>query len=224
MSVRLYSDNSKVNFSVPINNATLEGTNTIKGTNTIEGTNMLKGTTTIEGLNMITGTTFVGEVVGITKSMIGLENVDNTSDVNKPISNATKTALDNKLPVNNPVFTGKFSGPDVDLKNINVQNTVYNFTQINDESNYSLENTNTNIIICGSNSDIVNLPSEPTIGMSINISNMSENDLIIRSNKNMYNLMLAVDGSTEIFLQKNFMYNFVYTENLTNIGQWYFRF
>jgi len=176
MSVRLYSDNYKLNTSGAINDATIkgtntiEGTNTIKGTNMIEGTNMIKGTNMIEGTNMITGTTFVGEVVGITKSMIGLENVDNTSDVNKPISNATKTALDNKLPVNNPVFTGKFSGPDVDLKNINVQNTVYNFTQINDESNYSLENTNTNIIICGSNSDIVNLPSEPTIGMSINIS------------------------------------------------------
>ena len=154
--------------------------------------------------------------------MIGLENIDNTSDVNKPISNATQNELDTKLPVNNPVFTGKFSGPDVDLKNINVQNTVHNFTQINNENDYTLENTITNIIICG-NSNIVTLPSEPIIGMSINISNMSKNDLTIRSNKNMYNFMLAVTGSTEIFLQKNFMYNFIYTENLENDGQWYFR-
>ena len=58
---------------------------------------------------------------------------------------------------------------------------------------------------------------------SINISNMSKNDLTIRSNKNMYNFMLAVTGSTEIFLQKNFMYNFIYTENLENDGHWYFR-
>lgn len=32
----------------------------------------------------------------VTKSQIGLSNVDNTSDVNKPISNATSTALNSK--------------------------------------------------------------------------------------------------------------------------------
>jgi len=41
--------------------------------------------------------TFTGTVGGITKSMIGLGNVDNTSDANKPISTATQTALDLKL-------------------------------------------------------------------------------------------------------------------------------
>lgn len=39
--------------------------------------------------------TKTGEVI-LSKSDIGLSNVDNTSDVNKPISNSTKTALDNK--------------------------------------------------------------------------------------------------------------------------------
>ena len=38
----------------------------------------------------------VGDVV-LTKSDLGLGNVDNTSDVNKPISNATQTALDLKV-------------------------------------------------------------------------------------------------------------------------------
>lgn len=37
--------------------------------------------------------TFTGTVRGITKSMVGLSNVDNTSDANKPISNATQNAL-----------------------------------------------------------------------------------------------------------------------------------
>lgn len=36
----------------------------------------------------------------VTKSQVGLSNVDNTSDLNKPISTATQTALDNKLGVN----------------------------------------------------------------------------------------------------------------------------
>lgn len=33
----------------------------------------------------------------ITKTSLGLENVDNTSDVNKPVSTAQQTALDQKL-------------------------------------------------------------------------------------------------------------------------------
>jgi hypothetical protein len=45
----------------------------------------------------IASPTFTGTVSGITKSMVGLGNVDNTSDTNKPISTATQTALDGKL-------------------------------------------------------------------------------------------------------------------------------
>jgi len=41
--------------------------------------------------------TFTGTVGGITKSMVGLGNVDNTSDANKPISTATQTALNLKF-------------------------------------------------------------------------------------------------------------------------------
>ena len=40
--------------------------------------------------------TFTGTVSGITKSMVGLGNVDNTTDLLKPISTATQTALNLK--------------------------------------------------------------------------------------------------------------------------------
>ena len=50
--------------------------------------------------------TFTGTVSGITKSMVGLGNVDNTSDANKPVSTATQTALDLKAPKADPTFTG----------------------------------------------------------------------------------------------------------------------
>jgi hypothetical protein len=40
--------------------------------------------------------TFTGTVSGITKAMVGLGNVDNTADINKPVSTATQTALDLK--------------------------------------------------------------------------------------------------------------------------------
>jgi hypothetical protein len=45
----------------------------------------------------IASPTFTGTVNGITKSMVGLANVNNTSDENKPVSVATQTALDNKI-------------------------------------------------------------------------------------------------------------------------------
>jgi len=54
--------------------------------------------------------TFTGTVSGVTKSHVGLGNVDNTSDANKPVSSATQTALDLKAPLANPTFTGTVAG------------------------------------------------------------------------------------------------------------------
>ena len=50
----------------------------------------------------IASPTFTGTVGGITKSMVGLGNVDNTTDANKPVSTATQTALDLKLNLSEP--------------------------------------------------------------------------------------------------------------------------
>ena len=77
----------------------------------------------------IASPTFTGTVSGITKTMVGLANVDNTTDANKPVSTATQTALDLKLasataattyetitnvalkaPIASPTFTGTVSG------------------------------------------------------------------------------------------------------------------
>jgi hypothetical protein len=49
-------------------------------------------------------------VTALTKSSVGLGNVDNTSDANKPVSTATQTALDLKAPLADPTFTGTVSG------------------------------------------------------------------------------------------------------------------
>jgi len=48
---------------------------------------------------------------GITKSDVGLANVDNTSDANKPVSSATQTALDLKAPLASPALTGTPTAP-----------------------------------------------------------------------------------------------------------------
>lgn len=57
--------------------------------------------------------TFTGTVAGITKSMVGLGDVDNTSDANKPVSTATQTALDLKANLAGPTFTGTTTTDDL---------------------------------------------------------------------------------------------------------------
>ena len=64
----------------------------------------------------IASPTFTGTVSGITSAMVGLGNLDNTSDINKPVSTATQTALDLKADKNNPIFTGNATiGADLNV-------------------------------------------------------------------------------------------------------------
>ena len=58
----------------------------------------------------INNPTFTGTVGGVTKAMVGLGNVDNTSDLNKPVSTATQAALDLKANLDSPTFTGTVGG------------------------------------------------------------------------------------------------------------------
>jgi hypothetical protein len=72
----------------------------------------------------INNPTFTGSVSGITKSMVGLGNVDNTSDVNKPISSLTQSALTLKANLVSPTFSGTVSGITKSMVGLgNVDNT-----------------------------------------------------------------------------------------------------
>jgi hypothetical protein len=82
---------------------------TITATDTIlTAINKLNGN---DGLKAnLASPTFTGTVNGITASMVGLGNVSNTSDANKPVSTAQQTALDLKANLASPTFTGTVSG------------------------------------------------------------------------------------------------------------------
>ena len=66
----------------------------------------------------------------VTKSQVGLGNVDNTSDINKPISTATQTALDGKVPTSRTV-NGKALTSDITLNASDVD-ALPDTTTIND--------------------------------------------------------------------------------------------
>src|SRR3990167_3176800 len=51
-----------------------------------------------------------GSLTGLTKTQVGLSNVDNTSDAGKPVSTAQQAAIDLKANLASPTFTGTVSG------------------------------------------------------------------------------------------------------------------
>jgi hypothetical protein len=56
--------------------------------------------------------------------MVGLGNVDNTSDLNKPVSTAVQSSLDLKANIDSPTFTGTVSGVTKSMVGLgNVDNT-----------------------------------------------------------------------------------------------------
>lgn len=74
------------------------GAGTVAATDTIlQAIQKLNGNDALKA--PLASPTFTGTVSGITKAMVGLGNVDNTSDANKPVSTATQSALDGKQPL-----------------------------------------------------------------------------------------------------------------------------
>ena len=88
-TVGLSNVNNTSDTAKPISNATKLQLDTKVSTETFSST--------IDLLAPIASPTFTGNVRGITKAMVGLNNIDNTSDTAKPISNATKLVLDTKV-------------------------------------------------------------------------------------------------------------------------------
>ena len=86
--------------------------------------------------------TFTGTVSGVTKSHVGLGNVDNTADASKPVSTAQQTALDLKASLSGATFTGAVSGTSLTLSGdltVNGTTTTLNSTTMSvDDKNLEL--------------------------------------------------------------------------------------
>ena len=79
--------------------------------------------------------TFTGTVGGITKAMVGLSNVDNTTDLLKPISTATQTALNSKVATNTAVTAGTKTKISYDAKGLVTNGVDATTADINDSTN-----------------------------------------------------------------------------------------
>ncbi len=138
----------------------------------------LNGTLLKDATETLTNKTLTSPVIntptGITKSDVGLANVDNTTDANKPISTATQTALDLKLasatasttyetitnvalkaPLAGPTFTGTVTLPsttsigDVSSTELSYLNNVTSAiqTQLDGKVDESLFDTKGDILV-----------------------------------------------------------------------------
>jgi len=85
---------TKVNANLPVTSFVEDS---LTSNSVVKPLSAAKGKSLQDTKAPIANPTFTGTVNGITKAMVGLGNVDNTSDAGKPISTATQNALDLKL-------------------------------------------------------------------------------------------------------------------------------
>jgi hypothetical protein len=107
----------------------------------------------------IASPTFTGTVGGITKSMVGLGNVDNTSDANKAVSTATQTALDLKANLASPTLTGAPLAPTATAgtNTTQIATTAYVTDAVNTATTGSFVDVTTNQTIAGNKTFTGNL-------------------------------------------------------------------
>lgn len=84
-------------------------------------------------------------VVTLVKSDVGLDNVDNTSDADKPISTATAAALAEKAPLASPTFTGtpKATTAAADTNTTQIATTAFVIGQASSSAPLGLADTAT---------------------------------------------------------------------------------
>lgn len=103
----------------------------------------------------------------VSKTQVGLGNVTNTSDANKPVSSAVQTALDLKAPLANPTFTGTVAGISKSMVGLgSVDNTADAGKPVSTAAQTALDaKANTaslaTVATTGSYSDLL---SKPTLG------------------------------------------------------------
>jgi hypothetical protein len=84
---------------------------------------------------------------GITKSDVGLANVDNTSDTSKPISTATQSALDLKAALASPTFTGTVILPNNTVTNAMLAGSIANNKLTNSSIIMSIGTSDTTVAL-----------------------------------------------------------------------------
>ena len=134
--------------------------------------------------------TFTGTVSGVTKSMVGLGNVDNTSDANKPVSDATQDALDLKAPLASPTFTGTVSGITKSMVGLgNVDNTSDADKPVSDATQTAL-----NLKAPLASPSLTGIPTAPTAALGTNTTQVATTAFVDAAIEALASRNLVLDG------------------------------
>lgn len=130
----------------------------------------------------------VDDLSGVTnaataRSNLGLGNVDNTSDANKPVSTAQQTALDAKAPATRTVGTGLGTSGTVNLDMASVNDTIQWITATGaltfTTSNRAAGREVTLVIAAGGSSRTLAWPSWLAVGAALPTSVASGKTLVV---------------------------------------------
>jgi hypothetical protein len=137
-ATKLYVDSTA---STTAGNASTALTNHEADTTNIHGIADTSILVTTTGTQTLTNKTITSPS-GLVKGDVGLGNVDNTSDANKPVSTAGQTALDLKANLAGPTFTGTVAAANLTLSGdltVNGTTTTINSTTLTvDDKNIEL--------------------------------------------------------------------------------------
>ena len=114
--------------------------------------------------------TFTGTVQGVTKDSIGLGNVDNTSDLNKPTSSATQNALNTIISNTNTSLTSQLN-----LINANTNKITVLTSSTNNTLTSHLTSINTNA------SNIANLVTSTNNTFASQLTSINNNTSSVNS-------------------------------------------
>lgn len=165
--------------------------------------------------------TFTGTVSGITKSMVGLGNVDNTTDLLKPISTATQSALDLKYDTSNPFgfitssalsnyvpYTGSSQNLNLGSKNLIVNNIFDGFSSITASGTQIVLTIDSvpSYLVNGSGGQTIKLPNATTIPngtVYVFNNNQSSGAITINNNSNTLVVSVPSGGYAQVELLDN---------------------
>ena len=87
----------------------------------------------------------------VTKSQVGLGNVDNTSDIDKPVSTAQQNALDLKAPLESPILTGTPKAPTAsdDTNTTQIATTAFSQTVVSNHNTSESSHSDIRTLISG---------------------------------------------------------------------------
>ena len=139
---------------------------------------------------------FTGTVQGVTKGQLGLGNVDNTSDLNKPVSIATQSALNTVIANTNTTLTSHISlinGHTSGITSLNASVTNIN-SQIN-SLNTSVTNNTSGVTSLNTSVSNINSTLTSQLGL-INTANNNISLLTTSTNNTFASQLLLINNHT----------------------------